>query len=38
MENTFTLMNINTKIIEGKWSKIFISEVCITLVALGINR
>jgi len=34
----FTLTNINTKIIEGKLSKIFISEVYIKLVALRINR
>ena len=32
--NVFTLMNINTKINESKLSKIFISEVCIKLVAL----
>jgi len=32
------LTNINTKIIEGKLSKIFISEVHIKLVALRINR
>jgi len=38
MINVFTLTNINTKIIEGKLSKIFISEVCIKLVALRINR
>jgi len=38
MINIFTLTNINTKIIEGKLSKIFISEVCIKLVALRINR
>jgi len=38
MINAFTLLNINTKIIEGKLSKIFISEVCIKLVALHINR
>jgi len=34
--NVFTLMNINTKINESKLSKIFISEVCIKLVALRI--
>jgi len=34
----FILRNINTKIIEGKLSKIFISEMCIKLVALRINR
>jgi len=38
MINVFTLTNINTKIIESKLSKIFISEVCIKLVALRINR
>jgi len=38
MINVLTLTNINTKIIEGKLSKIFISEVCIKLVALDINR
>jgi len=41
MINVFTLTNINTKIIEGKLSKIFISEVCIKLlklVAFRINR
>jgi len=34
------LTNINrpTKTIEGKLSKIFVSEVCIKLVALRINR
>ena len=32
--NVFTLTNINTKIIEGKLIKIFISNVCIKLVAL----
>jgi len=30
MINVFTLTNINTKIIKGKLSKIFISEVCQT--------
>jgi len=29
MISAFTLTNINTKIIEGKLKKIFISEVCI---------
>jgi len=38
MINVFTLKNINTKIIEGKLSKSFISEVCIKLVPLCINR
>ena len=38
MVNAFTLTNINTKIIEGRLSKLFISEVCIKLVALRINR
>jgi len=38
MINVFTLTNINTKIIEGKLSKIFISEVRIILVVLRINR
>jgi len=37
MINVFTSY-INTKIIEGKLSKTFISEVCIKLVALRINR
>jgi len=36
--NFFTLTNIHTKIIEGILSKIFISEVCIKLVTLRINR
>jgi len=36
--NVFTLTNINIKIIEGKLSKIFISETCIKLVALRTNR
>jgi len=35
--NVFTLTNINTKIVEGKSRKIFISEVCTKLVALRIN-
>jgi len=34
MINVFTLTNTNTKIIEGKLSKIFISEMCIKQVAL----
>jgi len=38
MINVFTLMNINTNIIEGKLSKICISNVYIKLVALRINR
>jgi len=38
MINVLTLTNINTEIIEGKLSKILISEVCIKLVALHINR
>ena len=38
MINVFTITNINTKIINDKQSKIFISEVCIKLVALHINR
>jgi len=33
----FTLINVNTEIIEGKLIKIFILKVCIKLVALGIN-
>jgi len=36
MINVFTLTNINTKIIESKLIKFFISEVCIKLVALRI--
>jgi len=36
--NAFILTNINTKIIESELSKIFISEVCIKVVALRINR
>jgi len=35
MINVFTVRNINT---EGKLSKSFISEVCIKLVSLRINR
>jgi len=31
-------MNINTEIVKGKLSKIFISEVCIKRLALRINR
>jgi len=38
MNNVFTLTNINTKILQDKFSKIFISEVCTKLVALRINR
>jgi len=38
MINVFTLTNINTEIIEGKLNKIFISEVCIKLIALHINQ
>ena len=38
MINVFTLTNINTKIIQGKLSKNFISEVYIKLVALRIDR
>jgi len=38
MINVFTLTNINTKVIESKLSKNFISEVCIKPVALRINR
>jgi len=38
MMNVFTLTNINTTIIESKLSKIFVSEVCIKLVARRINR
>jgi len=38
MINVFTLTNINTKIFEGKLSKIFILEVCIKLEALLMNR
>jgi len=40
MNSVFTLWNIlivNTKIIKEKLSKIFISDVCIKLVALRIN-
>jgi len=36
--NVFTLTNINTNIIKGKLSKIFLSQVCMKLVALRINR
>jgi len=38
MTKVFALTNVNTKIIEGKLSKIFISDVCIKLFALRINR
>ena len=38
MINVLPLTNINTKIIKSKLSKIFISEVCIKLVVLHINR
>jgi len=41
MISVFTLRNIlivNAKIIKGKFSNIFISEACIKLVALYINR
>jgi len=38
MISIFTLTNINNKIIEGKLSKIFISEMWIKLVTLRINR
>jgi len=38
MIKAFTLTNINTKIIESKLSRIFISEVCVKAVALRINR
>jgi len=38
MINGFTLANINTKIIKAKWSKIFISVVCLKLVAHRIQR
>jgi len=39
-KNNISMINVftNTKIMEGKLSKIFISEVCIKLVALPINR
>jgi len=36
--NDFTLTNINTKITKGRLSKIFISEMCIKLVALRVIR
>jgi len=36
MINVFTLTNINTKIIESKLSKIFISEVYIKLVSFAV--
>jgi len=38
MINVFTLTNINTTIVEGKLSKFCMSEACIKLVALRINR
>jgi len=38
MISVFTLTNTNNKIIKGKLNKIFISEVCIKLVALRINQ
>ena len=38
MIHVLPLTNINTKIIKSKLSKIFISEVCIKLVVLHINR
>jgi len=38
MSNVFILTNINTKIIKGKLSKLFISEVFMKLVALRIRR
>jgi len=38
MINAFTLTNINTKIVEGNLSKIFILEVYIKLAALRSNR
>jgi len=38
MLNVFTLTNINTKVIDGKFSKILISHVCIKPVTLRINR
>ena len=37
MINVFTLTNVTTAITEGKLRKIFISEVCIKLVALRIH-
>ena len=37
MVNVFTLTNINTKVIEGQLCKIFISEMCIKLVALPLT-
>jgi len=37
MINVFTLTNTNSKIIKDKLSEIYISEVCIKLVALRIN-
>jgi len=38
MINVFALTHINTKIFEGKLSKIFSSDVYVKLVALRINR
>jgi len=38
MINGITLTNVNAKIIKGKLSKIFISEVRVKLIALRINR
>jgi len=38
MIDVFPLTNINTKAVEGKLSKIFTSDVCVKLVAFGINR
>jgi len=38
MINVFTLTNINTEVSEGKLHKNFISEVCMKLVALCIDR
>jgi len=38
MINVFTLTNISTKMIEGELSKIFISDLCIKVLALRINR
>jgi len=38
MSNVFTLTNINSKIIKDKLNEIYISEVCIKLVSLRINR
>jgi len=38
MINVFTLTNINSKIIKDNMNEIYISEVCIKLVSLRINR